>query len=320
MGWLSNAAIRESKLLKKILKLVSYIIDGDGNVTGFVDADGNVVTGLTSYTWTQFTGGSFDLTVARYVHVSDKHSTQDATSAPGSLWWIDPSAASARKRQLVSGPLYHATLAVCPDPTAWPSLEVFPANVGVPLRSNGSVYRSIARYTILANNLSDITKGSSMTAEWQPYPVTIPRDINNNSLMRDGDYIEITVCWLDKLNGAIGATGDTSNVQLRFGPNNTTGDTSIVASTAVAGANYARKINNLRLARVSNTAVRLKGASGFTFNDSVLAVLHAANVTVSAIDNASTDYFFNIGWWVTAVTDTTSLNLRDYEVRLVRGY
>jgi len=43
MGWLANAAIREARLLKKLLRLASYAIDVDGNVTGFVDANGDPV-------------------------------------------------------------------------------------------------------------------------------------------------------------------------------------------------------------------------------------------------------------------------------------
>lgn len=43
MGWLANAAIREARLLKQQLKLASYAIDVDGNVTGFVDANGDPV-------------------------------------------------------------------------------------------------------------------------------------------------------------------------------------------------------------------------------------------------------------------------------------
>ena len=316
MGWLSNAAIRESKLLKKILKLVSYIIDGDGNVTGFVDADGNVVTGLTSYTWTQFTGGSFDLTVARYVHVSDKHSTQDATSAPGSLWWIDPSAASARKRQLVSGPLYHATLAACPDPSAWPSLEVFPANIVSPLRSDGTVYRPIHPYILLVNNLSALTraKGSSpdITTEWQPSPIRLYRDVNNKSIWRDGDYIEIRHAWCEKTG-----TTDTPTQKIRIGTSNAITDTEILSITTTAG-NYVRAIRLMEIARVDSTHVKIRGASSSTFNQGPLALAGASSVTVSDMDSTS-DSYFNIGMYNSGLSDT-ALILREYEVRLVKGY
>lgn len=43
MGWLANAALREAKLLKQLLKLASYSTDGSGNITGFTDAEGNPV-------------------------------------------------------------------------------------------------------------------------------------------------------------------------------------------------------------------------------------------------------------------------------------
>lgn len=43
MGWFSNAALREAQLLKTLLKLASFSVDGSGNITGFVDASGNPV-------------------------------------------------------------------------------------------------------------------------------------------------------------------------------------------------------------------------------------------------------------------------------------
>lgn len=44
MGWLANAALREAKLLKTLLKLAAYEVDSGGSVTGLVDADGNRLT------------------------------------------------------------------------------------------------------------------------------------------------------------------------------------------------------------------------------------------------------------------------------------
>lgn len=43
MGWFSNAALREARLFKTLLKLASFSVDGSGNITGFVDANGNAV-------------------------------------------------------------------------------------------------------------------------------------------------------------------------------------------------------------------------------------------------------------------------------------
>ena len=127
-------------------------------ITGILtDASGNVISGVASYTWAQFTAGDFDTSIARYVHVSDRHSTTDGTSTPGSLWRIDPTAASARKRNLMSGPIYFATLAAAPDPASWPTLEIFAANIGINgsrMVPNGTVYRPKDPYITLINNLT----------------------------------------------------------------------------------------------------------------------------------------------------------------------
>lgn len=98
--------------------------------TGEIAVNGVPVTGVASYTWAEFTGGSFDLSTARYVHITDKHSTRNATAAPGSLWWVDPTAATAYKRQLVSGPIYCANEASAPAAASFPGLWIYDAGLG----------------------------------------------------------------------------------------------------------------------------------------------------------------------------------------------
>ena len=77
---------------------------GTGNVTysngNFYDSAGNIISGVASYTWAQFTAGDFDLTDARHIVVTDKHSS--IAGYGGSLWYIDPSAPVEYKRQLRS--------------------------------------------------------------------------------------------------------------------------------------------------------------------------------------------------------------------------
>lgn len=69
--------------------------------TGIItDANGNVVSGVAAYAWADFTAGGFDLTVARHITVTDKHSS--ISGYGGSLWYIDPSAPVGYKRQLRS--------------------------------------------------------------------------------------------------------------------------------------------------------------------------------------------------------------------------
>lgn len=112
--------------------------------TGIItDANGNVISGVASYTWAQFTAGDFDTSIARYVHVSDRHSTTDGTSTPGSLWRIDPTATAIRKRNLVSAAIYYSSFAaaIAEVPVAsWPNHKIYPDDVKAELVNNGTRY------------------------------------------------------------------------------------------------------------------------------------------------------------------------------------
>lgn len=107
---------------------------GGGNVrwdgTGFLGPDGSYISSPASYTWAQFTDAGFDLTTARFVYVSDKHSTRDASATPGSLWRIVPTASANYKRQLVSEALYISTRASVPSVSSYPGIRVFIADEG----------------------------------------------------------------------------------------------------------------------------------------------------------------------------------------------
>ena len=292
--------------------------------TGIItDANGNVISGVASYTWAQFTAGDFDTSIARYVHVSDRHSTTDGTSTPGSLWWVDPTAASARKRNLMSGPIYFATLAAAPDPSSWPTLEIFAANIGISgarMVSNGTVYRLKDSYITLINNLTLIQNSTNVTVEWQPAPVRLYRDINNKSVMQPGDYLVIHNAWAEKT----GATTDQLNVNVRFGTsNNITTDASLLASPATSAAsNYVRIIRFMEIARNSNSGgnsqVRIRGPQSTTFNMGPLPLAAAPNITVPDMDSTA-DSYLNIGIYLSGTTEAP-VGLREYEVRLVKGY
>ena len=134
---------------------------GTGNVIysngNLYDSAGNIISGVASYTWAQFTAGGFDTSIARYVHVSDRHSTTDGTSTPGSLWWIDPTATDIRKRNLVSGPIYYSShlSAITELPMAsWPTMRIRCTDVGngrFPLNCNGTRYIPEGRVVLLKN-------------------------------------------------------------------------------------------------------------------------------------------------------------------------
>lgn len=109
--------------------LASIVQSSNGQLV----VNGTVITGLASYTAAEFISGSFDLTVARHVKVIDWHSANNGTSTPGSLWWIDPTAVTARKRQLVSGPIWNSSYAslLSTFPAAsWPGMQARAADVG----------------------------------------------------------------------------------------------------------------------------------------------------------------------------------------------
>lgn len=117
----SKSEILQRMLENNALRLVSEEI---------VDKTGMPVTGVASFTWAEFIDYGFDLTTARYVHISDKHSTRNATAAPGSLWRIVPTGGTGYKRQLVSGPIYCANEAAAPAAADFPGLWIYDAGLG----------------------------------------------------------------------------------------------------------------------------------------------------------------------------------------------
>lgn len=140
---------------------------GTGNVTysngNFYDSSGNLISGVASYTWAQFTAGDFDTSIARYVHVSDRHSTTDGTSTPGSLWRIDPSATAIRKRNLVSAAIYYSSFAaaIAEVPVAsWPNHRIYPNDVKAELVNNGT------RYAFKQKGLVQVAASTAPNSDW----------------------------------------------------------------------------------------------------------------------------------------------------------
>lgn len=176
MGWLANAFVRESRLIKRLLKIVTYLTDSGGTITGFVDAQGNVITGLAAYSWADFTGGSFDLTLARHVVVTDKHSSISGTG--GSLWYVDPTGASGSKRVCRSGGIV-TTWANRPAVASYNGLEILVSDYNYSkYRSNGTNYLPVGRAllfsgifgTFAAPTLSVNLTNSAQTFSWATQP------------------------------------------------------------------------------------------------------------------------------------------------------
>lgn len=143
---LSSGTLNVSSNVIQNLDLVKIARTG-GVITDITDYNGVSISSVSSYTWAQFIDIGFDLTVARNVYITDRHSVIDGVSTPGSLWRIDPTATATRKRNLVSGPIYYATfaLAVAEVPAAsWPNLRIWVGTGcglgGAELISNGTRY------------------------------------------------------------------------------------------------------------------------------------------------------------------------------------
>ena len=120
--------------IRKFLGIVQYDATNGLNVAG-------TPVSYETVTYAQFVHANFDLTTARHVIVTDKHSTTNSSDACGSLWWIEPTNASGYKRVLRSAPIYYSNLAsgVSDWPYAtYPAMKLFAANIG----NNGAVYQA----------------------------------------------------------------------------------------------------------------------------------------------------------------------------------
>ena len=100
------------------------------STTGYLtDANGNPLS-YETVTYLKFIDAEFDLTTARHVIVSDRHSTRDASDECGSLWWIAPANATGYKRVLRSPPIYCATSAALPSASTFKNGRAYQADLG----------------------------------------------------------------------------------------------------------------------------------------------------------------------------------------------
>lgn len=133
-------------------------------VNGSMNVNGVLIGGVASYTWVQFNDPSFDLTVDRYVHIVDRHSTMDGVSTPGSLWRIDPTATDIRKRNLVSGPIWYATFsaAILDVPIAnWPNHRIVTADTG-----KNELFNNGTRYAFKQKGLVQMAASIASSSDW----------------------------------------------------------------------------------------------------------------------------------------------------------
>lgn len=194
-------------------------------INGSMYVNGVLIGGVATYTWVQFIDSGFDLTVARYVHIVDRHSTFDGVSTPGSLWRIDPTATGIRKRNLMSGAIWYSGYAamIAEVPAAsWPNHRGCCADVGngkVVLVSKVSASSGNQRYmpelgrAYLFKNIYGTIAAPTKT---EPVPSTawtfnIGAPIIPGALLEPLDSLYLKLRWV--LHGA----GSTCNIKVNLG-------------------------------------------------------------------------------------------------------
>lgn len=203
------------------------------STTGYLtDANGNPLT-YESVTYSQFTDAGFDLTTARHVIVTDKHSTTNSSDACGSLWWIEPTNASGYKRVLRSAPIYYSNLAsgVSDWPYAtYPAMKLFAANIG----NNGAVYQASSTgyhlsgyYDIIRNHNVNSRRCVFPAATWTGLSCSDPGSGGNTTVTGAGTH---------GLTQARCVTAGDTYVYVSGGTDWTVGWTKIVAVTESGGA------------------------------------------------------------------------------------
>jgi hypothetical protein len=305
-------------MVKAYLHLIEAGFDASGNVDSLMFR-GQSITGVPSYTWAQFIDAGFDLTLARYVHVTDRHSTRDSSATPGSVWRIDPTASTAsRKRQLVSDPVYFATAAAAPDPASYPGLKIYVAGFGVggsDWVSNGTIWRPIDHITIIYMNTTGHTHGATFTTEEIAYQVVIPLDVNNASMWQPGDVLSINNCIFYKTGNA-----DTFNVGVRIGSAGTTADTLVYNGTNIGPSIGFTGQKWIRLSDSGgNSIVERIDVDALTVLSGPSTNSKSASDTLTGYDIDSAATYINLTYKVNASTTDTALKSGYCEIALIKG-
>ena len=278
------------------------------STTGLFYVNGTAVTGVSSYTWAQFTDAGFDLTVARHVVVTDKHSSTNGFG--GSLWYVDPTATSGNKRQLRSAPI-RATWATRLDAATYPGLRHYFTDIGIDgsiWYSNGTRYKIYGSGSCVLKIDADIAIASS-TTEVITTSVSIPTD-GTKSCFQNGDRI--------RFFSQVSKTGTANQLakQIRMGSVNTTGAASLYNATPSA-ANIVMS-DRTEIRRMSATSVRMVGQ----INNSYQLVGGSAVALVNdktGLDNIDTSatYYLNFGLALFGGTADTAVTHNDMFCELV---
>lgn len=249
---------------------------------------------------------------------TDKHSVG---TTGGSLWQND---AVGNRVVLRDDPLVFALLSDAPNPVTYPGLRILPGNVGHVCKSDGVTYRIEPSIALLSNTLADIPHPGTYTTEALLKSIQIPVDVNNNSILQNGDSIVVDNAWCQK-------TGTVNIITRRYllGTSVTVGDYTAAASgqvlaTTEAGATVLGRVDtNMNILRLSATTCRIDHVitpSGtFNVGGPVTAARDATTVTTTSFDSP-TPPSLHYGAKLNGTTDTAFNLLRGYRVSLKRGY
>jgi hypothetical protein len=218
---------------------------------------------------------------------------------------------------LMSAPPRYATLAAAPDPTDYPGLRVcITGLLGEPIfKSDGTYYRSEQREVTLKNIIAPVAHaGATLATDFLMSSAVIPRDVNNKSMLRDGDYIRIQRSYLEKAG-----TADKLIRRLRWGTAGTTSDTQLVTTTNSNTTDLGRIDERLEIARRSATTIQARGAMQGFVNSGAATAAYPATVPVGNMDS-TLDTYFSLTALLDGLVGDTSITLRDFEVVYVRGY
>ena len=245
--------------------------------------------------------GDFDTSIARYVHVSDRHSTTDGTSTPGSLWRIDPTATAIRKRNLVSAAIYYGTFAtaIAEVPVAsWPNHRIYPNDVKAELVNNGT------RYAFKQKGLIQLAASTA--------PDTILTDKNTEKIelqyLFPAGFLAVgDVIWVDSHFSKSGITA--ANLMARdfhIGTTGTPADASLnnIGSDLRATSGYTNvscdERKNWQI--ISATTVKRSGPAGSVDYAGFTTTERDGTQTIPNISNA---LYFSCGYWLSGGTTDT---------------
>jgi len=271
MGWLTSAALRESKLLKKLLGLSSYQLDNNGNVIGFLDASGMPMASK-AVPWAEFiTLGSGDVQDRSAVWVYDKQCM---------FVWND---LAARWRH-VGGELRFATFSelLTQAPAAsWPRLVANCDDVPFPLKSNGTRYKPLGGSGYLFNEvngtLASPTKSLGDNGGTLPQLFTLANPDVPAALIQPGDALFIE---FDAQRHGTGAM----TLVLCLGTSSAVLTDAVIWSSGIANTDLAKpagviKVNvgsNTSMSTNSTQGIQQTGGSGSGTRTSVTANLNFA--------------------------------------------